>query len=164
DRGDTHLETDQGRAEPGVPSAGAALRLGLGGLLRLCARVLPSTAEEVWSWAFAEETGHASIHAAPWPGAREFAPIPPPAEPASFEAAVGCLAAINKRKSEAGVSVGRAVVRLALVASPTTLTCLGPVAADVMAAARVAEYALQPRAGLDGAFEVVEVEFAALET
>src|SRR5207247_1100546 len=92
-----------------------------------------------------EETGHASIHAAPWPGARELDPIPPPAEPASFEAAVGCLAAINKRKSEAGVSVGRAVVRLALAASPTTLTCLGPVAADVMAAARVAEYALRPR-------------------
>ncbi len=95
---------------------------------------------------------------------RAHAGDPSPAEPASFEAAVGCLAAINKRKSEAGVSVGRAVVRLALTASPATLTCLGPVAADVMAAARVAAYALQPRAGLDGAFEVVEVEFAPLET
>jgi len=55
-------------------------------------------------------------------------------------------------------------VRLALAAAPATLTRLGPVAADVMAAARVAEYALQPRAGLDGGFEVVEVEFAPLET
>ena len=55
-------------------------------------------------------------------------------------------------------------VKVTTWASPSTLTCLGPVAADVMAAARVAEYALQPRAGLDGAFEVVEVEFAPLET
>ncbi len=161
---DTFLELTKGRAHAGDPSAVAALRLGLGVLLRLFAPVLPYITEEVWSWAFAEEAGHASIHAAPWPGARELDPIPPPAEPASFEAAVGCLAAINKRKSEAGVSVGRAVVRLALAASPTTLTCLGPVAGDVMAAARVAAYALQPRAGLDGAFEVVEVEFAPLET
>src|SRR5206468_1704275 len=57
-----------------------------------------------------------------------------------------------------------AVAALALAASPATLTSLAPVAADVMAAARVAEYALRPRAGLDGAFEVVEVEFAPLET
>ena len=161
---DTFLELAKARAHAGDPSAVAALRLGLGVLLRLFAPVLPYITEEVWSWAFAEEAGQASIHAAPWPGAREFDPISAPAEPASFEAAVGCLAAINKRKSEAGVSVGRAVVRLALTASPATLTCLGPVAADVMAAARVAAYALQPRAGLDGAFEVVEVEFAPLET
>ncbi|TMB18033.1 MAG: valine--tRNA ligase, partial [Deltaproteobacteria bacterium] len=161
---DTFLELAKGRAREGDPSAVAALRLGLGVLLRLFAPVLPYIAEEIWSWAFAEETGSRSVHAAPWPGRRDFEPVAAPADPASFEAAVGCFAAINKRKSEAGVSVGRGVARLALAASPATLTSLAPVAADVMAAARVAEYALRPRAGLDGAFEVVEVEFAPLET
>ncbi|HTD26158.1 MAG TPA: class I tRNA ligase family protein, partial [Candidatus Elarobacter sp.] len=161
---DTFLELAKGRAYEGDPSAVAALRLGLRVLLRQFAPVLPYVTEEIWSWAFAEDTGHASIHAAPWPGRRDFEQVAAPADPASFEAAVGCFAAINKRKSEAGVSVGRAVVRLALAAAPATLTRLGPVAADVMGAARVAEYALHPRAGLDSGFEVVEVEFAPLET
>jgi len=160
---DTFIELAKARAREGDPSAVAALRLGLGVLLRLFAPVLPYITEEVWSWTFAGESGSPSIHAAPWPGRRDFDAVAAPADPASFAAAVGCLAAINKRKSEAGVSVGRAVTRLALAASPATLSTLGPVAADVMAAARVAEYALQPRAGREGAFEVLPVESAPLE-
>src|SRR5207247_1547083 len=63
----TFLELAKGRAREGDPSAVAALRLGLGVLLRLFAPVLPYITEEIWSWAFAEETGSRSIHAAPWP-------------------------------------------------------------------------------------------------
>ncbi|MCS5637579.1 MAG: valine--tRNA ligase, partial [Myxococcota bacterium] len=48
-------------------SAVASLRLGLSVLLRLFAPVLPYISEEVWSWSFAEESGEASIHRAPWP-------------------------------------------------------------------------------------------------
>ena len=56
-------ETDpQGRS-----SAVATLRLGLNTLLRLFAPFVPTITDEVWSWTFAQETGHPSIHLAPWP-------------------------------------------------------------------------------------------------
>ena len=67
---DGACDTDEEVAASG--SAVAALRLGLDVLLRLFAPVLPFITEEVWSWAFAEETGHQSIHAAPWPGDEDF--------------------------------------------------------------------------------------------
>src|SRR5207249_3819484 len=158
---DTFLELAKARAHAGDPSAVAALRLGLGVLLRLFAPVLPYITEEVWSWAFAEESGHASIHRAPWPGRRDFEGIQPPADPASFDVAVACLAAINKRKSEAGVSVGRGVTGLSLAAAPATARKLAHVADDVMGAARVDAFAVNEREQLtDGAFEVTGIEFA----
>ena len=61
---DTYLELAKARArgeagagEADRGSAVAALRLGLDVLLRLFAPFLPYICEEVWSWAFAEETG-----------------------------------------------------------------------------------------------------------
>ncbi|MCI0835183.1 MAG: valine--tRNA ligase, partial [Chloroflexi bacterium] len=56
----------------GRASAVAALRLGLNVVLRLFAPIVPTIADEVWSWVFAGETGHASIHQAPWPTIEEF--------------------------------------------------------------------------------------------
>jgi valyl-tRNA synthetase len=162
---DTFLELVKGRTRADDPaargSAVASLRLGLRVLLRLFAPVLPYITEEVWSWAFAAETGSASIHKAPWPGAQDFTGIAPAADAGSFDAAVALLAAINKGKSEAGVSGGRGIRRLAVAANPATASRLGAVAADVMAAARVEDYDLTPRGGLeDGVFEVVSVDFA----
>jgi valyl-tRNA synthetase len=160
---DTFLELTKGRARsegPGAASAVGALRLGLDVLLRLFAPVLPYITEEVWSWAFAEETGQPTIHRAPWPGARDFAAVAPPADPASFDLAVTCLAAVNKGKSEGGVSVGRGVRRLVVAANPATLSRLEPVAGDVLAAARVETHDLVPKPDLaDGVFEVVEMQF-----
>jgi valyl-tRNA synthetase len=157
---DTFIELAKGRARDGDASAVATLRLGLGVLLRLFAPVLPYITEEVWSWAFAEETGVPSIHAARWPDARDFAAVASPADPASFDVAVACLAAINKSKSEAGVSVGRAVTRLALATGPATLAKLGAVSDDVMAAARVEQYEVRTESTLDGVFKVVALELA----
>src|SRR5207249_2739044 len=83
-----------------------------------------------------------------------------PAATGSFEAAVACLAAINRSKSEAGVSVGRGVRRLVIAAHPTTLDRLRLVLADVAAAARVEGYDLEPTATLaDGVVEVRAPEF-----
>lgn len=146
--------TDQG-------SALAALRLGLNVLLRLFAPVLPYITEEVWSWVFAEETGHLSIHAAPWPSASDFAGIAPPEDPQSFDLAVSCLSTINKAKSDAGVSSGRVAERLTLVANEATLGRLQAVIADVAAAARCQTYSTQEDAALEpGVVTVIDAVFA----
>jgi valyl-tRNA synthetase len=160
---DTFIELAKGRARDGDASAVAALRLGLGVVLRLFAPVLPYITEEVWSWTFAAETGRTSIHTAPWPGDADFAGVPAPADPDSFAVAVACLAALNKSKSEAGVSVGRGVSRLALAAAPATAARFDAVSADVMAAARVRAYELRSDPALDGAFRVVSLELEPLE-
>jgi valyl-tRNA synthetase len=163
---DTFLELVKVRARDGDAagrgSAVAALRLGLSVLLRLFAPVLPYITEEVWSWAFADETGQRSIHRAPWPDAAELATVPAPAHPESFDAAVACFTAINKGKSEGGASVGRGVRRLAVATSRATESQLAPVAADVMAAARVEHWNVRVDPALDdGAVALVELELAA---
>ncbi|MDH3518878.1 MAG: valine--tRNA ligase [Myxococcales bacterium] len=145
-------------------SAVAALRLGLDVLLRLHAPFLPYITEEVWSWAFAEETGHASIHRAAWPSDADFADIQAPDDAASFDVAVACLAAINKAKADAAVSMGREVLHLSIAANPKTRAKLDPVLADVLAGARCAECALVESDAIeDGAFEIRDVQFAERE-
>lgn len=142
-------------------SAVAALRLGLDVLLRLLAPMLPFITEEVWSWAFAEEKGHASIHGAPWPGDRDFAGIAEPNDPLSFDRAVAALAAINKCKADGEVSMGREVETLTLCANAATLGGVRPVLGDVLDAARCHDHRLGECSELeDGVFEVVDARFA----
>ncbi len=163
---DTFIELAKVRARheadaPGSGSAVAALRLGLDVLLRLLAPFLPYVTEEVWSWAFAQETSQPSIHRAPWPGPADFAAIDPPADPESFACAVACWSAVNKAKADAEVSVGRELERLVVAAHPETLRRLEPVLADVLAATRTRSHRLEERAEhAPGAFEVVEMELA----
>ena len=142
-------------------SALSALRLGLNVLLRSFAPMLPYITEEIWSWVFARETGQASIHRAPWPSASDFEGVAPPDSPASFDLAMTCLNAINKAKSEAGVSAGRAVESVSLRANAATLAALAPVLADVAGAARCQSYGTQVDAALeDGAFAIVDAVYA----
>ncbi len=147
---DTYLELAKGRArgDGSSPeqqgSALASLRGGLSVLLRLFAPTLPYISEEVWSWCFAAETGHPSIHRAPWPGAADFAGIDEPASADSLELAVTAWSAINKAKADAEVAAGREVAELVLAAAPATLEALGPLLPDVLAAARVASHRLEP--------------------
>ena len=142
-------------------SALSALRLGLNVLLRAFAPVLPYITEEIWSWVFAHETGHASIHRAPWPSAGDFAGIAAPDSPTSFDLAMTCLNAINKAKSEAGVSAGRAVESVSLRANAATLAALAPVLADVAGAARCQSHGTEVDAALaDGAFAIVDAVYA----
>ncbi|HKA30018.1 MAG TPA: class I tRNA ligase family protein, partial [Candidatus Binatia bacterium] len=162
---DTYLELVKVRARgEGGGSAIAALRLGLSVLLRLFAPALPYITEEVWSWAFAADTGQPTIHRAPWPGADDLDTVPAPHEPGCFDTAVACLAAINKAKSEGGVSVGRGVAAVTVAASPTTLARLEPALADVLKSARVTGHSVEPRPALaDGVVEVADVTFAPAE-
>jgi valyl-tRNA synthetase len=163
---DTFIELVKARARSegdaaGRGSAVAALRLGLNVLLRLLAPFQPHVTEEVWSWVFAGETGQASIHRAPWPGAADFEAVAAPEREDSFDVAVACWSAVNKRKAEAEVSMGREVERLVVAAGASTLARLAAVRADVMAGARVREHGLEERAGLeDGEFAIEDVVFA----
>jgi valyl-tRNA synthetase len=174
---DTYLELAKGRARNFADgatgdeaalsgSAVASLRLGLSVLLRLFAPIIPYITEEIWSWSFALEiegtdaTGR-SIHTAAWPGAADFAGIDAPAHDESFETAVAALAAINKSKADAEVSMGREVESLCLVAAPATIAVLEGVAADVLAAARVQSFEFIPKETVEaGAFEVQSIDFA----
>jgi valyl-tRNA synthetase len=168
---DTYLELAKTRAWGGEGvskeaqgSAAAALRLGLSVLLRLFAPVLPYITEEIWSWVFTAETGIPSIHGSRWPDASDFAGIEAPANVDSLETAIAAVAAINKSKSDASVSIGRAVTSLTLAASPPTLAALRPIVEDVLAATRTRSYELVEDAALSAnAFVLREVTFAEAE-
>ncbi len=160
---DTYIELAKSRARgggPGASSAVNALRRGLNVILRLFAPVLPYITEEVWSWAFAAETGRPSIHTAPWPSGADFAGLELPADAACLEAAVSALGEIHKSKTLAGVSLGREIEAITLAANAGSLAALEPVSADVMAAGRAARFDLAEKDGLaPGQFEVLEVRF-----
>jgi valyl-tRNA synthetase len=163
---DTYLELAKARARSESDAAGRAsavttLRLALSVLVRLFAPVLPYISEEIWSWAFAEETGKPSVHAAPWPDTADFAGVPAPADAASFEAAVAAYLAINKAKADASVSTGRETLRLALAAAPAMRARLAAVMPDVLAAARCAEHTHAEDASLEaGAIAIRDAAFA----
>jgi len=161
---DTYLELVKSRTKDvanaiGRDSAVTTLRLGLSALLRLFAPFLPYITEEVWSWAYAEETGHMSIHKAPWPSSADFDGIGA-GNPAIFETSVACLSAINKLKSEANVSIGRPITHLSLAANGETTRRLQSSVHDVMAAGRVESYSLTQIERLeDDHFEMISAQF-----
>ncbi len=163
---DTYLELVKTRARDeadpeGRGSAVATLRLALEVLLRLFAPFLPYITEEVWSWAFAEETGERSVHTARWPSPLEWAEVPAAADPGAFQVAVAALAAINKAKADAEVSMGREVEALHLEAATGSVARLEPVLGDVLAAARCTGHHLESAPGLEeGVFHVSEIRFA----
>ncbi len=152
-------ETDDAPAARG--SAVAALRLGLSTLLRLFAPVLPYITEEVWSWRFAAETGHESIHVAPWPGDEELAAVESPIAVESFDAAVSALGALHKSKTEGGVSTGHEIASAILGARPETVERVRSVAGDVAAASRCRSLDLEERPDVEpGSVIVTDVQFA----
>jgi valyl-tRNA synthetase len=164
----SYLELVKARArsdEPGAQaargSAVAGLRLGLGVLLRLFAPFLPYITDETWGWVLAEQSGHASIHRAPWPSAAELAGVAAPVDAASFAVAESAFAAVNKRKTDAGASAGRPLAALVLAAEPGTLATLRRVADDVTAAARCARWELREEQSLSrGRIEVAQMTLA----
>lgn len=166
---DTYVELAKSRArgergEAARSSAVATLRLGLSVLLRMFAPALPYITEEVWGWAFAEETGHKSIHKAPWPTMAEIEAVLTPENPASNELAAAAMAAVNKRKSELGASVGRVAKVVKISGNEATLTALAKVAQDVASACRAEAWEAVVDAALaDGVFAVAEMELAPKE-
>ena len=110
---------------------------------------------------FAAESGHESIHNAPWPSRDDFAAIAEPADAASFDAAVACFSAINKAKADAEVSMGREVLGLTISANSPTRERLGPVLTDVLAGTRCRSYRTQVVDSLaDDQIEITDAQFA----
>ncbi|GAB4201996.1 MAG: valine--tRNA ligase [Sandaracinaceae bacterium] len=168
---DSYLEIVKSRARGEVgdaaarASAVATLRLALDIMLRLFAPIVPYITEEVWSWAFASEKGQPYIHRAPWPTVAELAAIPSPADPESFDLGCALYTALNKKKTELGASVGRAVTRAAIAASPSLVARIAPAIADVLAAAKVKAHTIgarEPLRDADG-FVVDAMEVAPKE-
>ncbi len=161
---DTYLELVKTRARSeddpaGRGSAVATLRLGLQVLLRLFAPTLPFITEEVWSWVFAEETGHPSIHKAPWPTLAELE-VEGPKDAESLDLAIVALTAINKAKADAEVSMGREVEFLAIEAQAETLERLETVLPDVLAAARCEAHETRVAEVDAGSFRISDARFA----
>ncbi len=158
----TRARDDAGDDPAGQGSAVGALRLGLDTLLRLFAPFVPYITEEVWSWSFRDERGEPSVHGAPWPSDADYAHVEAPADTGSFATAVALHSAINKRKAEAKVSVGRPIVRIAIAANPATLARAERIRDDVMGATRCNALAFAEQADLDDdAFAVTDAEFEA---
>jgi valyl-tRNA synthetase len=157
-------------------SAVAALDFALRVLVRLFAPVLPYITEEVWSWDYARRLqaeldgsdgddlppAACSVHRAAWPAAAEFAPLGEPADSDSFAVAKACLAAIHRHKTQAAVSVARAVDSIRLAAHPSTIRVAEAVAGDVISAVRAESFELVEDDSLAaGQFAVRAAEFAA---
>jgi valyl-tRNA synthetase len=166
---DSYLELVKGRArgdgkdDAGRVSAVITLRLVLNVLLRLFAPFVPYITEEVWSWAFADETNQRSIHAAPWPTVAELASIAAPKDAGSFDVAVELMTAINKKKTELGASVGR-IVRTTTIALPASRAeAIAPGLSDVLSSTKVEQHALVHRATEGDAFVVDAMEVAPKE-
>jgi len=142
-------------------SAVASLRLGLSVLLRLFAPFLPFITEEAWSWTFAEETGHPSIHRAPWPSDTDFTNVAPVEDLGLFEIAVMGLSAINRARAEASVATSREIYSIILAAPPPEVARLTRVSEDIRMAARGRSISVvsDPTVN-DNALKIRHIEFA----
>ncbi|HET7293752.1 MAG TPA: valine--tRNA ligase [Vicinamibacteria bacterium] len=162
---DAYVEIVKARARSdsdpqGRTSAVAALQLALGVLVRLFAPFLPYVTEEIWSWGYDRESGHASVHRAPWPSAADFEGLDD-ADPGAFDAALAFLEAVHRAKSARGASVGRHLRLLRVACAPATADLVAPSLPDLLAASRVEEHHLERRESLSPlAFEVVEIVLA----
>jgi valyl-tRNA synthetase len=160
---DNYLELVKQRARnsedsEGRASAVAALRVAFSVLLRLFAPFVPTVAEEVWSWAFAVETGQHSIHTARWPTVAELEPVGQPADRHSFAIACDAIAAVRKAKADAGIGMGRALVNLRIDGTADDLASLDRVLPDVTNAANASSTLLGVVTGSDAVRFTAEIE------
>jgi valyl-tRNA synthetase len=151
---DNYLELVKRRARTaensnGQASAIATLRIALSTLLRLFAPFIPTITEEVWSWAFADETGRLSIHTASWPTVAELARVAEPAGRGCFAIACDAITAVRKAKVDAGVGLGRPLVSLRLTGGTEDVAHLRAVLPDVANAANASSVLLEVATTLD---------------
>jgi valyl-tRNA synthetase len=120
---DNYLELAKPRTyeedlSPGRLSACATLRLLHRALVRLLAPFTPYLAEEVWSWAYAQDAGmHGSVHRSPWPLLAEFESVPAPQRPCAYDVLLYVLDAVRKAKTDANISMAAPVTKVTITAT-----------------------------------------------
>ncbi len=146
------------RGEEEQGSALTALHTGISVLLRLFAPFLPFITEEVWSWSLAGETGHASIHKAPWPSDADFLGVDLSADVALYGVAVEGLTLVNQARAEAKVSTAREILELEFTAAPARAHQLVKVVGDVAMAARAHQFTVKE----DSSYEAGDMKITAI--
>jgi valyl-tRNA synthetase len=100
----------------------------------MMAPYLPYITEEVWSWAYSEDSGMAeSIHRSPWPSLEELEAVPEPEHEGSYDAAILVVEAVRKAKADANVSIKAPAQRVNVTASAETIAALKPTVTDIQA-------------------------------
>jgi valyl-tRNA synthetase len=115
-------------------SAASTLRLLHRVLLRMMAPYLPYITEEVWSWAYSEDSDMAtSIHRSPWPSLEELEAVPEPAHEGSYDFAILVVEAVRKAKADASLSIKAPAQTVNVTASAETIAALEPTVEDIRA-------------------------------
>jgi len=139
---DSYLELVKGRTwgektsdaeKRAKDSAVHATRFGMKTFLKLFAPFVPYSTEEVWRWAFTDESK--SVHTASFPSAKDFEGIPA-GDPAIFDAVMAAQAAVNGQKTISKVSIARPITRLKLKANAESIKHLTPVKHDLCSATK----------------------------
>jgi valyl-tRNA synthetase len=138
-------------------SAVHTARLAVKTFLKLFAPFLPYTTDEVWRWAFTDEAK--SVHQARYPTAADFAGIGE-GRPELFDTAMAAQATVNQAKTNAKVSIARAITQIRLKAHPDTIKNLTAVQGDICGATKIEKLALiEDSTQEKNAFTVEHIEF-----
>ncbi|MBX9689782.1 MAG: valine--tRNA ligase [Candidatus Obscuribacterales bacterium] len=150
---DEYLELVKQRAynaenPEGRGSAITTLRFALSTLLRLFAPFLPYVTEEVWSWYFAGQGKHKSVHTAEFPQETDFQNFNAPSDPRSFEVIAACRSKVNQKKTEEQKSLGSEVESLELALNPDNAALLKLSSEDFKSACKILDLDIESNSEL----------------
>lgn len=155
-------------------SAVLSLNFALHSIVRIFAPILPYITEEIWSWNYARQiednsgksndrdfpSANCSVHRSSWPVESELKSLKNPEHETSFNTAKAALAAIHRYKSQASVSVAKAIGSIQLAANSNTIIVMETVSSDVISAVRATSFELVEDDTIPfGQFSVQSVEF-----
>lgn len=135
---DNYLELAKSRTyeedlTKGRLSAAATLRLIHRAIVRMLAPYIPFLTEEVWNWAYSNDPDmHESVHKSPWPTCDEFAAIPEPAAPQTWDVTIAVVEAVRKAKADANLSMRAPVKAATMTTTADLLEPLRSTTGDIM--------------------------------
>lgn len=140
---------------PARLSACATLRITLRALVRLFAPFVPYITEEIWHWAFCDDSDmRASVHQSPWPALDEFAAIAEPAHSATWSTALTVVEQVRKAKADANLSMAAPVKAVRVCCEDRAIAALEAVADDLQRMLRIEDLTVNAGQPADGAFEI----------
>ena len=102
-------------------SAVLTLRITLNIILRMFSPFLPTITDEVWSWAFAEETDVESVHLYHWPESKEIEKYTDSKIYDLFPIACKIIGLVRKVNSEKGLSLNSPLDKLIIITSSNNI-------------------------------------------